>query len=376
MPPEMAEKLTTLTTLDKSVEEWKEWLKEMKENAPKPPVFGMAAQDKEKPADCPLYLKGDVKSPKAPVPRGPLSAIVLPFPAIPPGESGRRELADWIANADNPLTSRVIVNRIWQHLFGRGIVETPDDFGTMGAKPSNPALLDDLAWRFVRSGWNTKALIRELVLSRTYRQQSSVAPANPAQRADATNTLLWRMNRKPLEAEALRDALLQLGGHLDHSPLVGSQVATLSESVTPQGRELGRKGFLNQLADQPTKRSVYLPVLRAAANPAMQCFDVADPNLVTGQRRATIVPTQALFLMNSDLVITQADALAETVLSGPAETLDERIVSLFRRCLTRAPSADELATLSRALADAPEDHATWAQVCHALMMTGEFRILE
>jgi hypothetical protein len=218
-----------------------------------------------------------------------------------------------------------------------------------------------------------KALIRELVLSRTYcmSSQSSVLGAQK----DPTNKLLWRMNRKPLEAEALRDALLELGGTLDHSPLIGSQVATLAESITPQGRELGRKGFFDVLPDDPTRRSIYLPLLRAQANPAMQCFDVADPNLVTGQRRATIVPSQALFLMNSEMVLKQAQGLAARVLAEPG-TPDARIVKAWRMCLTREPSANEAKLLQETIAATPDDPAAWARVCQTLMMTGEFRILE
>ncbi len=371
MPPAMAEKLTTLVSLDKSVEDWKARLKEMKDKTPAPPPLGMAVQDKAKPEDSPLYFKGDVKKPQASVPRGGISALAVAFKAIPAGESGRRELADWIANPDNPLTGRVIVNRVWQHLFGRGIVETPDDFGEMGARPTHPALLDDLAFRFVRGGWNVKALIRELVLSRTYRQ-SSVARVE----GDATNKLLGRMNRRPLEAEALRDAMIELGGTLDHSPLIGSKVASLAEPITPQGRELGRKGFLDgELPDEPTRRSIYLPLLRAQGNPAMQCFDVADPNLVVGQRRATIVPAQALFLMNSEFAHAQAQGLAGRILAAPG-TLDERIARAWRSCLTRMPTESEAGILRGTLAAAPEDPAAWSRVCQTLMMTGEFRILE
>ncbi len=374
MPPEVAEKLTTLSTLDKSIEEWKARLKTMQESAPPRPAYAMAVQEKAKPIDSPLYYKGDAKKPQDAVPRGPLTAIALTFPSIPPAESGRRQLADWIANTDNPLTGRVIVNRVWQHLFGRGIVETPDDFGDMGARPSHPALLDDLASRFVRGGWDVKALIRELVLSRTFRMSSRSSA--PGVQKDPANKLLWRMNRKPLEAEAVRDGLLELGGRLDRTPLVGSRVATLAEPVKPQGRELGRGGLFDRLPDELTRRSIYLPLLRAQANPAMQCFDVADPNLVTGQRRATIVPAQALFLMNSDLVLKQAQGLAGRVLAEPTDTLDGRIVKAWRLVLCRPPSASEAQALREILVSAPNDPAAWSQVCQTLMMTGEFRILE
>ncbi|MEQ1852213.1 MAG: DUF1549 and DUF1553 domain-containing protein [Chthoniobacteraceae bacterium] len=373
MPPAMAEKLATLVTLDKSVADYQTRLKEMKEKAPVPPPLGMAVQDKPKPVDSPLYYKGDAKKPQDAVPRGGISALAVAFRAVPPGESGRRELADWIAAPENPLTGRVIVNRLWQHLFGRGIVETPDDFGDMGTRPTHPALLDDLAFRFVREGWNVKALIRELVTSRAYRM-SSQSSAVGAQK-DPTNTLLWRMNRKPLEAEPLRDALLELGGTLDRAQLIGSQVATRSEPITPQGRELGRRGLFDEVPDEPTRRSIYLPVLRAQANPAMQCFDVADPNLVIGQRRATIVPAQALFLMNSEMVMKQAQGLAARLLAEPG-TPDARIAKAWRMCFTREPSANEAKLLHATIAATPDDPAVWTRVCQTLMMKGEFRILE
>jgi hypothetical protein len=375
LPPEVTAKLESLSTLDKSVEDYKARLKTMQEQKPTPPPYGMAVQEKEKPADCPRFSKGDVKLPQELVPRGTLSTVALPFPEIPANESGRRQLADWIAHPENPLTGRVIVNRVWQHLFGRGLVETPDDFGTMGTRPTHPALLDDLAFRFVRDGWNVKALLRELALSRTYRQASAAAPDAAGLQRDADNHLLWRMNRKPLEAEALRDALLEIGGTLDRTPLQGSQVATLAEPITPQGREVGRRGLLNDPPDDSTHRSLYLSVIRAAQNPAMQCFDVADPNLVVGQRRATIVPTQALFLMNSDLVLKQADGLAAALLREDG-AVEERIVRAWRRCLTRPPTGSEIAAIQELLRDQTESAAAWSQVCQTLMMTGEFRILE
>jgi Protein of unknown function (DUF1553)/Protein of unknown function (DUF1549) len=374
-PAETMAKVIELSGMDRSVDEWKAKLARMQASAPQPPPFGMATQEKAKPADSPLFDKGDPKKPLAAVPRGPLSAVRAPlFHAIPPQESGRRQLADWIASPGNPLAGRVIVNRVWLHLFGKGIVDTPDDFGTMGAQPTHPALLDHLAFRFVREGWDVKALIRELVTSRAYRMSSQATPL--AARMDATNKLLSHANRKAIEAEAVRDALLALGGSLDHAPLQGSQVAVLSQAVQPQGRELGRRGFLSDLGDEPTRRSIYLPVVRGKANEAMQCFDCADPSLVTGQRRATIVPTQTLFLMNSDLVMQQSRNLAAHVLAIPDATLNDRIIAAWRMTLTRPPTTSEAQTLREYLSAKPDDADAWAQACQTLMLTGEFRTLE
>lgn len=379
MSPEMAVKLavklTSYIALEKSVDEWQDKLKSAREAAPSAPATGMAVQEKAKPADSPLYEKGEVKKPLAGVPRGALSAVPVKLAPIAANESGRRQLADWIASPENPLTARVIVNRVWQHLFGRGLVETPDDFGRMGAGPTHPELLDDLAARFVRGGWDVKALIRELVCSRTYRMSSRSAEGGlrNAEGIDPTNTLLWRMNRKLIEAEPLRDTLLFLGGTLDRRPLEGSQVATLATPVKPQGREFGRNGFLTVLDEETPNRSVYLPAVRGATTAVMQCFDCADPNLVTGARRPTIVPTQSLFLMNSDFAMTHARGFAKRVMAMSAASLDERIAMAWRMAFVREPSAAELAALKGELEPAPEDEDAWARVLQTLMMAGEFR---
>ncbi|OYW70014.1 MAG: hypothetical protein B7Z21_00300, partial [Verrucomicrobiales bacterium 32-60-5] len=172
MPKEMIEKMSTLTVLEKDVGEWQKKLAEKQKSMPVAPPVGMSVRDAETPLDCPVFDKGEVKKPLAAVKRGALSAIPVKLAAIGPKESGRRQLADWIASPQNPLTARVLVNRVWLHLFGRGLVGTPDDFGRMGMQPTHPELLDDLAARFVKEGWSVKALIRELVLTRTYQMSS------------------------------------------------------------------------------------------------------------------------------------------------------------------------------------------------------------
>ncbi|MDZ4287935.1 MAG: DUF1549 and DUF1553 domain-containing protein [Prosthecobacter sp.] len=375
MPKDVAEKMTSYISLDKEVDAWQAKLKAMKESVPSPPPTGMAALDKPAGTDSPLYEKGEVKKPLAAVPRGALSCIEgVKLAPIGPKESGRRQLADWIANPQNPLTARVAVNRVWQHLYGRGLVATPDDFGRMGAKPTHPELLDDLAARFVRDGWDLKGLIRELALSRAYRMSSAPGSAK-VEMVDATNALLHRMNRRQLEAEPMRDAMLVVSGQLDRSPVEGSPVAKLGEPVKPQGREVGRNGFLNVVPEDTTHRSAYLPVIRGAVSPAMQCFDCADPNFVVGARTASIVPAQSLFLMNSDFVLEQSRFLARRLLGEKSAAPEDRIVRLWRKLLTRPPEPAEIAALRAQLNGAPENEETWAQVCQVLMMTGEFRLL-
>ncbi len=369
MPKEMMEKMSTLTVLEKDVGEWQKKLAEKQKSMPVAPPVGMSVRDAETPLDCPVFDKGEVKKPLAAVKRGALSAIPVKLAAIGPKESGRRQLADWIASPQNPLTARVIVNRVWLHLFGRGLVGTPDDFGRMGMPPTHPELLDDLAARFVKEGWSVKALIRELVLSRTY-QMSSSTRSEVGLAKDPTNLLLWRANRKRLEAEPLRDALLALGGTLDLTPREGSPVADKAKAITPQGREVGRRHFLNDLQDDTTHRSIYLPIMRGAQMPMMQCFNAADPGLVVGSRSASITPVQSLLLMNSEQVMRQAEGFSMRLGGGSEE---EKMVSAWKMVCCRAPTVEEREMMQGFLRSAGDTPAGWAQLCHALMQSGEFQ---
>ncbi len=364
MPKEMVEKMTTLTVLDKNVTEWQKKLAEKQKTAPALPPIGMSVREGEAPIDCPVFDKGETKKPLAPVKRGALSAIPVKLAAIGPKESGRRQLADWIASPQNPLTARVIVNRVWLHLFGRGLVETPDDFGKMGVKPTHPELLDDLAARFVRDGWSIKSLIRELMLSRTYQLSSA------ARTEDPQNLLLARANKKRLEAEPLRDAILFLGGTLDLTPREGSPIADKAKDITPAGREVGRKHFLNDLPDDTAHRSIYLPIVRGAQPPMMQCFNAADPGLVIGARSASITPAQSLLLMNSDQVMRQAQGFAQRI---TGQTMEEKITCAWQMACCRKPSVPEIATLRGFITGVGDTPAGWSQLCHAVMQSGEFQ---
>ncbi|MCA9113357.1 MAG: DUF1553 domain-containing protein, partial [Planctomycetaceae bacterium] len=186
----------------------------------------MGVRDKKEPADCKININGESNKLGDAVPRGFLSACHFESDGekiqVNASTSGRLELARWITDERNPLTARVIVNRIWQHLFGAGLVATPDDFGTYGARPTHPELLDWLATRFVEEGWSIKTLIRQIVLSRTY-QLSSLADSALMQ-SDQTNELLTRHPRRRLNAEALRDSMLQASRTLDLSPAEGSLI--------------------------------------------------------------------------------------------------------------------------------------------------------
>jgi hypothetical protein len=355
--------------------------------APAVPV-AFSVRDSPRPADMRITIRGDAHAPGDSVPRGFVKVVSRGQPpSIPPGESGRRQLADWIASGENPLTARVAVNRIWQRLFGEGIVRSVDYFGRRGELPSHPELLDHLAIRFVADGWSQKRLIRRLVLSRTYRM-SSVLETRAAS-VDPDNRLLWRMNRRRLDAEALRDSLLAVAGKL--VTCKGGPGLPLEYPENTGG--LG-KGGVNppyfRLArfrpEQELVRTIYLPVIRSAPQPGpaevRNVFDFTQPGEFTGQRAVTTVPTQALFLMNSGMVKQRALELAERI--GTVAGQDARLNTLWLRVLGRpitdAERADSVALLAeiRAL-NADSDPASrelhaWAELCHALLASNEFLV--
>jgi len=294
-----------------------------------------------RPTDARLLERGELDRGGDRVPRGPVTALDTAMPAIAAG-SGRIELAQWITSPEHPLTARVMVNRVWLHLFGKGLVPTPDNFGMAGLPPANAALLDHLAAGFVESGWSVKSLIREIVLSHAYRLSTESAPENL--REDPDNTLVWRMNRKRLEGEAIRDAMLATSGRLDRSPPSGSIVNGLEGDLRNPG--------IAALVDRapPPVRSVYLPVVRDHVPESLELFDFPDPAFVTGARDATSVPTQALYLLNGADVGESARALAQRLVT--AESRDaERITLAFELLYGRRPSTGERQALSDFLKD-------------------------
>ncbi len=332
--------------------------------------------------DSPVYTRGDPDQPEdSRVPRGTLTVLSREPLEIPAGTSGRLELADWIASKDNPLTARVMVNRVWLHLFGRGLVPTPEDFGLAGRPPSHPELLDHLALGFMEDGWSVKRLIRRLVMTRAYGLDSR-ADAR-AMELDPDNTLVWRMTPRRLDAEDLRDAMLAVSGQLETRPPTGSIVARAGEGpVSPPGP---RGGNLQAVLNDPrdTRRSVYLPVIRDNLPEAMALFDAADPTLITAERPRTTTPPQALYLMNSPFALRQADKAAERLL---AVGTDEpgKIRAAFTLFLGREPTGDELEGAADFLrryrerySGEPErdgrEREAWSAYCQALFASAEFQ---
>jgi hypothetical protein len=247
--------------------------------------------------------------------------------------SGRREFAEWMTQRQHPLTARVFVNRIWQWHFGAALVRTPDNFGRLGERPTHPQLLDWLADEFVRSGWSIKHLHRVILSSATYQQ--SVHRADDLIAKDPANELWGRMNRRRLEAEAIRDSLLQLSGKMDYR-MRGTMLTIPNRNYVTSTANVNPKVY------DTDRRSVYLPVVRSALFEVLQAFDFADPSVINGARQTTTVAPQALFIMNSQFVADQSKAMAETVLNDQADD-DARITSLYWAVLSRNPTPSEKA---------------------------------
>ncbi len=335
-----------------------------------PRAFAMGVCERDEAADSPLYVRGELDQPGEVVPRGLVPVLCDGTPPSIASGSGRRELADWLASRENPLTARVFVNRVWLHLFGRGLVPTPDNLGAAGQPPSHPELLDNLAVVFMADGWSIKRLIRRIVLSRAYGLDSTNDPRNFE--ADPDNALVWRMSKRRLEAEALRDALLAVAGRLTLEPPVGSPVARTGEGLAMFLRFTG-------LENSDTHRSVYLPVVRDQVLESMALFDFADPSLVTGERPATTGPAQALYFLNSSFVIRQAEALAERIRPGDGDNA-ACIDRAYRIALARSPTTGEreraLGFLRDFAAKAGGVAAAWSAFCQALLAGAEFRYID
>ena len=335
-----------------------------------PKSLAMGVREGRFPANSKLYNRGELSQPGETVKRGFPQVLTIQQPSIVKG-SGRRELADWIASKDNPLTARVMANRVWLHLIGRGLVPTPDNFGASGQLASHPVLLDHLALTFVDNGWSVKKLIRTIVLSRAYQLSSTFDEANND--ADPDNVLVWRMPKRRLEAEALRDTMLALAGRLDLIPPKGSSVQRGGEgNVSFRFRGFGKGGGDPIASD--LHRTVYLSIIRDGLPEMLTIFDFPDPSLIIGECSTTTVPAQSLYLMNNAFVIRQAEALADRLLADSKNDTD-RLQRAYRLCYSRPPSAKELSAAEKFLTEYSKSRsprATWTALSQALFASAEF----
>jgi hypothetical protein len=327
-----------------------------------------------KPANAKVQLRGDPKRLGEEVPRH--------FPAVLGGQlvpkesagSGRLQLAEWLTDARNPLTARVMVNRIWQFHFGKGIVQTPNDFGRRGTAPTHPELLDFLATRFVESGWSVKAMHKLILLSQTWQLASTDVEANT--KVDPGNELFWRFTRSRLDAEAIRDTLLFVSANLDES--------AARAHPFPAERTWGFTQHNPFVAVYETRqRSVYLMQQRIRKNAFLALFDGADPNSCTGARLPSTTPLQALFVMNDPLAHRAAASFAERVRASAPDD-PARVAFAYQLALNRSPEPDEQQECADFLRKyrekltalkTPSDQLeskSWAALARALMSGNEF----
>ena len=343
-----------------------------------------AVEDTEKPCDSNLTIRGNAHMLGEVVPRGFVQIATLSQPPVIQKGSGRLELAQWIAHPSNPLTPRVYVNRVWSHVFGEGLVRSVDNFGIRGESPSHPELLDYLAMKFVEQGWSVKKLIREMVLTQTFKMASS--PNRAAMDADPENRLLWRMNRKRLSGEEIRDGILQINGQLDpgrSGPSLGLEIPGNLQPFEPT--------FVDEklrLRDEiKNRRTVYLPVLRKSQMDSLDMlnlFGFPDSNQINAQRATTNVPTQALYLMNSPFYKDQSKILARLLQDRHGLYDRARVAELVWRVFNR-PATDEevregldfVYEIERMLRKQPNPPSNpieeaWTRYCQTLFASSEF----
>ena len=362
------------------------------------PVFVMAVED-SKPEDVRIHIRGDTQTLGDLAPRGFPAALCggnfIPVPD--PDKSGRLSLAMWMTQPSHPLTSRVMVDRVFRHLFGLGLVNTPDNWGIRGEKPSNPKLLDTLAVTFATDdNWSVKRLIKRLMLTDTYAQSSLAYTVKPGSVAlvdgkkrpvadpmivDPANQLLWRANRRRLDAEPLRDAMLAVSGQLDRT-IGGTFLGTKNRDYVTNDQS-GNGARYDAL-----RRSIYLPVIRNAVYDYLQAFDFGDPSMVNAARTATTVAPQALYVMNSPMVIDFSKKFAQKMLALPGISEIERMNAATYEAIGRPQTDAEKAIATRffiaydlVLEDAVPDSADrrrriWDAYCQALLASNNFAYVE
>jgi hypothetical protein len=304
---------------------------------PGAPARAMALVDKSQPRKSPVFIRGEPGNRGEIVPRQFLEIVAGPDrKPFPNDSSGRLELAQAVVDPSNPLTARVLVNRVWQWHFGQAIVRTVSDFGTRSEPPTHPEMLDWMATWLMENGWSVKKLHKLMLLSSTYQQDSR--PTAKGMKTDATNQWLWRYNLRRLDFEEIRDTMLVLGGHMDFA--MGGQPIPLATSTG-----MGRYGSLNVAASatrDTNRRTVYAMIDRAALPDMFQTFDFANPDMSTGERVLTTVPQQALFMLNSPFVAEQVKHILARKDFPTTGTDEEKVRYLFRIAFQRAPRADEL----------------------------------
>ena len=383
-----------------------------------PYTYCMGVQTTDQPVNARLLVRGEFDKPSDEIPRG-FPQVISNEPAkIDRDSSGRLELARWMTDESNPLAARVMVNRIWLHMFGNGIVRTPENFGATGQPPTHPELLDYLAVEFMENDWSVKSIIRQIATSRTYRTGSEFN--KKSFELDPENKFVWRVEPRRLDAEVIRDSILKISGELDSTRPRASMVAkagtaivrdgtlvspgaisamSANNSMSMQGNQRGRlrdrmQSFQQQIRsaispiDQPVSyRSVYLPIIRDNVPRALEVFDFAESSMVIGKRETSNTPDQGLYFLNNEFVIAQSDAMAQR-LARESTNVRDQIKSAFLLAYGRGPTKTELnavetfyrefepETSSRSRFRARNAHmAKLSAICQSLMASAEFRFV-
>ncbi|YCM43138.1 DUF1549 and DUF1553 domain-containing protein [Verrucomicrobiaceae bacterium 227] len=338
---------------------------DLKKNLPE--LFKVMGVTEDPTQNVEVHLRGDYLTLGEEVPRGVPSAWTFGQKiAMPERQSGRLELARWIASGENPLTSRVIVNRLWRWHFGRGIVPTPDNFGGLGEPPTHPGLLDHLARKFVESGWSVKAMHRLMMNSATYRQSAQADLA--LLEYDPENKLFARWQRRRVEAEVIRDSILMKSKRLDFT-MGGSMLVVKPSKYVDRGK-------LKAHSLVP-RRTVYLPVYRSSGYDGQKAFDAADPTVSDGNRRSSTVAGQALYLMNSELMHESSGALAEVMIAATvAQDARARTSWLIRHILGREATERECLQGEEFVGSYGDEKEAWAAFSRVLFSSNEFLYVE
>ncbi|MFZ4469473.1 MAG: PSD1 and planctomycete cytochrome C domain-containing protein [Pirellula sp.] len=368
----------------------------------------MGVQDRQSVRNARVLVRGEIDQPAQEIPRGFVQVLGNLPDKLPASGSGRLEFAKWLVSKENPLTARVMVNRIWQHLMGQGIVREPDNFGLSGPMPTHRELLDYLALEMMDQNWSVKSIIRSIVTSRVYRLKTDQDPSRFE--ADPENLWIARGNVKRLSAEAIRDAMLSVSGSIELKPPRASILAAMGSALMgPNGpqnaplliapgsgnddrlanlrRLLGgnlRNPTVNLIEVPNYHRSVYLPITRNNIPRALDAFDFADPNMVTGTREVSNTAEQALYMLNNPFVLELSDAFARRLIQSSTDP-QARVDRAFQIAYGRPASREEIQASVKFVRKAkdsqsqvPSDEATfkaWSQFCQAIFGSAEFRVL-
>jgi hypothetical protein len=384
-----------------------------------PYTYFMGVQSTDRPIDARLLVRGEFDKPAQVVKRGFPQVLTDSPPEIRSNSSGRLELAQWMASEQNPLTARVMVNRVWQHMFGNGIVRSPENFGSTGLAPTHPELLDYLATEFVKNNWSVKTLIREIAISRIYRTGSKFNKKNFE--TDPENNLIWRVEPRRLDAEVLRDSMLSISGQLDTERPRASLVAEFGTGIVRDGTLVSTSGTANPnlsngigmmarfnpnfrrprgdssenevstrpaiaKIDQSLKyRSVYLPVVRDNLPRSMEVFDFAEPSMVVGTRETSNTPDQGLYFLNNEFVIQQSDAIAIRIMKEKSQPR-EQIRYAFLLAYGREATSSELNAAEKFYSEFEVESRfgrrgevgfkKLSAICQAILGSAEFRFVD